>query len=179
MNTEEIWKDIKGYEGYYQCSNKQQIRSLDRNIKYNNRTRLHKGVCLKQTLANNGYLVVGLYKKGISKKEYVHRIMAIHFILNDKNKPCVNHIDGNKLNNALSNLEWVTRPENMKHGFDTKLIDNAGENNKQSKLKDCDILKIKSMLETGYSQSEISSLFMVDKSTISNINTGKTWKHIK
>ena len=69
----------------------------------------------------NGYLTVDLYSKGKSHKHYIHRLLAEHFIPNPLNKRTVNHIDGNKLNNSLDNLEWATYAENMKHAYDTNL----------------------------------------------------------
>jgi len=72
-------------------------------------------------LGKNGYLHVDLYNEGFSKKIAIHRLLAIHFIPNPDNKRTVNHIDGNKLNNDLTNLEWATDSQNMKHAYDNNL----------------------------------------------------------
>jgi hypothetical protein len=72
-------------------------------------------------LGKNGYLHVDLYHNGYNKKVAIHRLLAIHFIPNPDNKRTVNHMDGNKLNNALSNLEWATDSQNVKHAYDNDL----------------------------------------------------------
>lgn len=107
----EIWKDIIGYEGYYQISSLGNVRSLDRFDGVHNR----KGSILRPRLKKNGYLQVGLRKHMERKWIGIHRLVAIHFIENPDNKPQVNHIDGNKQNNTVENLEWATEKENQNH----------------------------------------------------------------
>ena len=110
---EEIWKDISGYEGVYQVSNLGNVRSLDR---LDGRGRNIQGVLLKQVISTNDYLKVTLYKNGKSKTKTVHRLVAEAFIPNTENKPQVNHIDEDKLNNIVYNLDWMTNIENTNHG---------------------------------------------------------------
>lgn len=117
----EIWKDINGYEGYYQISNKGNVRSIDRFDGVHDRT----GTVIKPNLKTNGYLQVGLRKHNKRKWIGVHRLVAIHFIDNPENKPQVNHIDGNKQNNTVENLEWVTQEENQQHATRTGLRKNV------------------------------------------------------
>jgi hypothetical protein len=117
----EIWKDINGYEGYYQISNKGNVRSVDRFDGVHDRA----GTVIKQSLKPNGYLQVGLRKHNQRKWVGVHRLVAIHFIDNPENKPQVNHIDGNKQNNTVENLEWVTQEENQQHAIRTGLRKNV------------------------------------------------------
>ena len=114
---QEIWKDVKGYEGLYQVSNIGRIKSLPRktNNQYNN------GLIRKLVIRNNGYYFINLYKNNKSKLFTVHRLVAIAFLCNPNNLPCVNHIDGNKLNNNVNNLEWCTYHENEIHAFLKKL----------------------------------------------------------
>jgi len=112
----EIWKDIKGYEGLYQVSNTGRVRALDRQIGYRNgRLRNWKGVEKVLTENTRGYLATKLYKDGKGATKEIHRFVAEAFIPNPDGKDEVNHIDGNKHNNHISNLEWVSHSENMRH----------------------------------------------------------------
>lgn len=99
---EEIWKDIKDLQGLYQISNKGKIRS------YFNDFRI-----LTPQVSKNGYLRIIVKNKHYS----IHRLVAETFIPNPQNKPEVNHKDGNKENNCVNNLEWVTRSENQIHSY--------------------------------------------------------------
>lgn len=108
---QEVWKNIKGYEGLYQISNLGRIKSLPRNGTKPIET------IKKTTVDKYGYLRVSLSNKNKRKKVLVHRLVAQAFISNPQNKPQVNHIDGNKKNNVLENLEWCTNSENMKHAY--------------------------------------------------------------
>ena len=113
----EIWKDIAGYENEYQVSNLGNVRSLDRRIKYSNgRTRFYKGQLIKPLAAQNGYDVVTLMRKHKGKKCLVHRLVALAFLNNSNGYPEVNHLDENKHNNCVSNLEWCTVKYNRNYG---------------------------------------------------------------
>ena len=104
----EEWKDIKGYEGIYQISNKGRVKSLG-----NNKTKKEK---ILRPRKINGYFSVRLCKKGEKPKEFnIHRLVAEHFIPNPDNLPVVNHKDENKLNNNVENLEWCTVAYNVNY----------------------------------------------------------------
>lgn len=114
----EVWKEIPDYNGLYYASNTGKIKSIDRMIRFkNNKLRLHKGRELKQFKSKWGYLYVVITINNKEYKEKVHRLVAKAFIPNPKNKLQVNHIDCNKENNNVDNLEWCTPSENMKHAY--------------------------------------------------------------
>lgn len=112
----ELWKNIEGYEGKYQISNNGNVKSLIDN-KGNKRELIRK-----PRIAKNGYYYVNLFIGSKAKSKKIHRLVAEHFIDNPDNKPCVNHIDGNKLNNNVDNLEWCTFSENSKHAVEHGLM---------------------------------------------------------
>ena len=101
----EIWKDIVGYEGLYQISNLGRVKSLNYN-------RTGKENILSPGLSSNGYYHVSLCKNGEMKDFNVHRLVALSYIPNLDNKPCVDHINGNRLDNRVENLRWCTNKEN-------------------------------------------------------------------
>lgn len=175
----EKWKDIEGYEGIYQVSDQGRVKSLDRDINCNGTHRKFEGKYLK--IKNpQGYDQVNLSKEGKQKTCLVHRLVAIAFIENPENKPEVNHIDGCKTNNCLSNLEWNTRSENQQHAVDIGLKDAVkGSNHYSSKLKEEDIPVIFKLKKMGFLNREISDRFKVSASVIGKLLRRKTWKHVK
>lgn len=110
---QEIWKDIVGYEGLYQVSDCGNVRSLNWNR--SGKTRLLK------PFNQGGYLRIGFRTNKRLRNYLVHVLVAQAFVPNPHNKPEVNHKDGNKINNHPSNLEWVTRKENVHHAIDNNL----------------------------------------------------------
>ena len=117
----EIWKDIEGYENLYQISNLGNVKSLRKNI------------LLRPGLVGIGYMAVALCKKGKKVHKKIHRLVAEHFIDNSRKLFCVNHIDGNKLNNNVENLEWCTSSYNNKEAYRLGLKGSLkGKNNKYS-----------------------------------------------
>lgn len=123
---EEIWKDIKGYEGFYQVSNLGKVRSFPRRGTY-------KTIyILKPRKTHKGYLQVILTKNNKPKSFSIHRLVAKTFISNLNNYPQVNHIDGNKLNNCVDNLEWCTNEHNMKEACRLGLRDHIYKKGKEN-----------------------------------------------
>lgn len=113
----EIWKDVSGYEGLYQVSNMGRVRSISHHARnnINGGVRLTKGQILSQYKMPNGYLQVQLSKNEKREKHYVHRLVANAFLSNKNNCSDVNHIDGDKNNNLVGNLEWCSHSENQIH----------------------------------------------------------------
>jgi len=110
----EEWRDITGYEGYYQVSSKGNVRSLDRTLINSVGVESSvKGKEIYQTLVGAGYLKVKLYKENKRLNKYVHQLVATAFIPNPNNYSEINHIDYNKENNCVENLEWCTHIENI------------------------------------------------------------------
>lgn len=108
----EEWKDIKGYDGLCQVSNLGRVKSL----------KFGKERILKTGVDRYGYISVNLYKNNKRKLCKVHRLVAQAFIPNHENKPQVNHIDEDKTNNMVSNIEWMTAKENSNHGTRTERL---------------------------------------------------------
>lgn len=182
-NTE-VWKDVVGYEKYYQVSNEGRVRSLDRLTNNVNGCFVRKGRVLKQGVNRTGYNFVMLTDKdGKVKNCKVHRLVAITFIENPFNKKTVNHKDGNKTNNLLDNLEWATYSENMQHAVDNGLKRDCFKNKKVAKLTLND-----EVIEVYNSLKQAAEMNGINSKTISKVCTGyrnyKTshgfkWKYIK
>lgn len=139
---EEIWKDVPSHEGYYQVSNLGNFRSLPRVIRYkSNGTRNYPAKKLLTESTKDNYQRITLMKEGVKARYQAHRLVALAFIPNPENKPCINHIDGNKSNNIVTNLEWCTPSENMIHADNTRLRDMSKHHPSNAKKIKC--------LETG------------------------------
>lgn len=108
------WKPVTGYENYYEVNPEGVVRS---------KHKLTRGQVMTPRIDRGGYLTVRLNKPGrLSSTQYVHRILALAFIPNPEGKCCVNHLNGNKLDNSLENLAWASHQENVKHAYDMGLI---------------------------------------------------------
>lgn len=172
-NDEEIWKDIPGYDGVYQVSNLGRVKSFK-----HGKTRI-----MKSCDNSRGYLAIQLQKDGITKHHNIHRLVASAFFgQSDKQ---INHKDFDRSNNKLENLEYCTQKENSKHALDNgrkgifRTGDVIGSNNKNSKLKDNDILIIRTIRKVSdITNTQIAKLFDVSQSTIGAILKSRTWKHI-
>ena len=169
---EEIWKSIEEYP-QFEISN------------CGNICRIATGKVLKRAIGSTGYyqVSVSLGKKGTYKTFKIHREVAKAFIPNPSNKPHINHIDGDKLNPHVSNLEWATHADNMRHAFDNNLIVMPkGEDCHNSVLKESDILFIRKNYspygKNGLSGRELAKLFNVHHETIRAIIDRRKWKHL-
>lgn len=124
----EIWKDIKGFEGYYQVSNQGNVRSLDRIVENGGRLITRKGQVLCKGLSSYGYYHVVLSKGGKHKNFRVNRLVAEAFVPNPNNYPHVNHKNEIKTDNRAENLEWCTGQYNHNYGTIKKRISDSGRN---------------------------------------------------
>jgi len=168
MSEKERWLPVVGYEGWYSVSNHGHLR----------RERAGQGAVagklLKPLKNSYGYPQASLWKEGISRKCFFHRLVMAAFV-----GPCpdgkeVNHKDGIKSNCRVENLEYVTRSENNLHAHRTGLVSCRGSNNGRSKLTEKDVHIIRSLLghET---RAAIAELFGVHRITINGIARGTTW----
>lgn len=181
----EQWKDLMGYEGYYQVSNHGKVKSLDRIIHDGKPgERKIKGGVMRLNVVGTGYITVSLYQPDIQRcNEYVHKLVLLMFegFPPTTEHEC-NHKDGNKQNNHISNLEWVTKSENNRHAFNVlgrKAISNPGEANGNSKLTEGNVLEIRELYSTGdYRQQELGEMFNISSRHISEIICRKYWRHI-
>lgn len=119
----------------------------------------------------DGYRRVIIYKNGKRKKFFVHRLVAMQYIPNPENKPQVNHKDGNKLNNSVENLEWVTNKENIRHAM------LHGLSNYERALTKEQVREIKRLFKEK-SMKELAEMYDVSLSCIKHIHAGHTWKNI-
>lgn len=160
----EKWIDIKGFEGLYMVSDLGNIKSYKREENF-----------LTPRVLTKGYLGVILYKDRKPTAFKVHRLVAINFIPNPENKAQVNHKDGNKHNNKISNLEWATNSENMRHSISMGLVNQRGENHAQAKLNAIDVFNI---IKSKNSKSDLARQYNVTPATICSIFKGRSWSSI-
>ncbi len=179
---EEIWKDIPRYEEMYQVSTQGVVKALGRLINLTTHSYYKKEKLLTQFPDGRGYLHVKLYDgSGNPKSWTTHRLVALTYIPNLENKPQVNHIDGNKLNNNIDNLEWCTNEENMSHLASLRRTRPSiqGENSKFSKTTTETVLNIrKDRDELNVSMKNLSLKYNVTIGNVWNIIYRKSWKHV-
>ena len=173
IKEQEIWKSIPGYEKY-EASTLGKIRSL-------NYLRTGKIKELKQGKSKLGYLFVVLCDNSKNKRFAVHQLIALTFLENSNNWKEVNHIDSNKQNNQVDNLEWSTRSLNIRHSVKAGTFNVLhGEKNGNSKLTNDQVIQIKKhLLEGILSGQQIAEKCNTNKCRVSDIKTQRSWKHIK
>jgi len=180
MSDKVYWKSVKGYKGYYEVSNNGLVRSVDRVIiRKDGEKRKYKGRVLKFSISFGGYKQVVLMKNGISKTLKIHRLVAISFIQNRNNYLCVNHINGNVLDNNTKNLEWCTHQYNTEHSYSSLgRIPVHGERSNMAKLSLKDVIEIRKKYKPReYSYAKISKEYNVCESAIGRIIRGQNWRH--
>jgi len=177
----EVFASVIGYDGFYEVSNLGNVRSLDRKL-YRSRTKSYsnlKGRILKSGDNPSGYPTVKLCSYGTGSTKKIHRLVAEAWCIQEEGQVEVNHIDGNKNNNAASNLEWCTKSENIQHAYDTGLkVAIKGEDCVRSILNKEIVTKIRNSFDGGDSIATISLNLELTKSTIRNVVTGRSWAHL-
>jgi len=176
----EEWKDVEGYEKLYQISNLGKIRRIVSRRTKEGLASKRFGKLLKKAISGSGYMVINLSQHGKTKTFYFHRLLAQHFISNPQNKRTVNHIDYNKLNNNIDNLEWMSQKENINHAWNGGICTPhgcCGEDHGMCKLTRDDVMKIKKRLvnKTRGTVKELSVTYNVHPSAIYRILNNKTW----
>ena len=164
QNYKEIWKDIPEYEGVYQVSNLGRVRSL----------KWGKQRILKGGKNPKGYSLASLCKDGNVITNKIHRLVMLAFV--GESDLQVNHKNGAKSDNRLENLEYCTSSENTQHAYDTGLMA-RGENHHRSKLTRACAKRIK-YGHQGLTQQAIAEIYGIAQSKVSDIRSGKIWKHI-
>lgn len=174
MNNE-IWKPVPGYEDNYIISNFGNIQTVATTFR-----NIRPGRLLKPTACKNGYCIVRLWSKGSGGKPlYVHRLVMLAFV-----GPCprgeeVNHKDGNRTNNRLDNLEYMTRSENNFHSYHflgRKASPTYGEKHHNAKLTRQKAAEIREKYATGnYTYAALGREYGVNYTTIKSIVLGRTW----
>lgn len=176
----EIFKPIIGFEKYYQVSNKGNIKSIQRVItRKNGIKQTVQERLLKQSINSNGYPYCVLFINGKGYHVRVHRCVAEAFLKNIENKPCVNHVDGDKKNNCVENLEWVSHLENNTHALTHGLRQSTkGEIHGKAKLKESDIKNIIALKGVLSSRKVAEKYNLSSHTTILRIWRKQNWKHV-
>ncbi len=166
----EEWRDIKGYEGRYAISSTGRVKTVER---HKSDGRYQAEAIRKTEYDSNGYEFVLLYDNEGYRRHSVHTLVAKAFIDNPCEKSQVNHIDGNKKNNVVDNLEWVTCSENQRHAYRTGLSKpRYGESNPQTKVTDEEVNAIRQMRSEGMTYQKIADDFDISLSHARRIALG-------
>lgn len=168
----EIWKKVPGYD-IYEASTHGRIKNIDFHGTGIQRIRSFK----KKN--SGGYYKLIMCHNGTRNHTTVHQVIAKTFLPNPENKPFINHIDGNKVNNMVENLEWCTHIENMNHAKEN-CLNPYGSKHGMSKIDESIVRMIKKELHNGLlNQKQIAIKFNVKHATVNHIKTGRQWGHVK
>jgi hypothetical protein len=161
----EIWLPMKGYEGRYEVSSLGRVYSS-------------RGCMMKVNKTKLGYMKMNLSEGGFIRSTRLHRAVAMTFLGNPEGKKEVNHIDGDKSNNRVDNLEWCTSSENKFHAVRTGLLPTkSGSCSSRAKLSDTEVDFLRYFASKGFTQVELSGIFGISKSVTSNIINYVTYKN--
>ena len=181
----EIWKPVPEFEDFYEISSSGRIKSLARTIIRKDGKPLRiKEKMLKTPANGRGYPRVTLYKPGNNSWNTVHSLVAKTFLPHPemdigggKNQFGVNHKDGDKMNNHVDNLEYITNANNVIHARKSGLLCARGSKNGRAKISENDVDSIKYLYSEGATQQELAQKFGICQTSISRVICGTTWKH--
>lgn len=171
----EIWLPIKSWEGKYYISNHGRFKSIGGKytLKYPD------GYITYGFLETQGYKAVCLRSPGRVERDRIHVYVAEYFCKKIKGDECVNHLDGNKLNNYYKNLEWDTMDGNIKHAVATGLMDLKGENHPHVKLTREKVIQMRLLRKTGLTHEKIGEMFGVCRRQAGDVINGVNWGWLK
>lgn len=168
----EQWKDLPGYEDYYQVSDQGNVRSVTRLAnRSGNHQRIASGRVLRLQVNHRGYTYVTLYKQGNRSVKEVHPLVAHAFLGPRPDDFHTHHINGNKADNRLENLAHVHCSKHSSNHF-------RGEKCHKAILTEEQVFEVRQLLENGMFQKDIAKQYGVSRSTICEIKRGASWKHI-
>lgn len=175
----EIWRPVPGWEGLYEISNHGRLKTLQRRFLRHGITRYWPEKIKKFSSCKKGYRISRLTHNERGQTVKLHRLVATVFIRPPLLREEVNHKDGVKSNNVVTNLEWVTAKENAQHAVRTGLrVAAKGESHGRAKLREVDIPVIRALLATGEGVTIIAKKFNVSTGPIAGIKQGKLWTHV-
>jgi hypothetical protein len=175
----EKWLPVVGYEGLYEVSSRGKVRSLDHVVKNRYSTALRHGRTLKPTPDRAGYLQVPLSASNVVTTKKVHRLVASAFLGEPPHaKAHVNHLDFNKANNGVGNLQWCTPKQNHRHAVDAGRLDGAISPKRGKKLTIEKVLSIRAARKAGERRRVIAERFGICMHTVDRVVAGKIWGRV-
>lgn len=178
----EKWLDIHGYTGFYQVSDLGRVKSMPRTMisDKDGKRRTYEGQVITLVPTKDGYMKASLWINGECKRLSVHRLVADAFLENPEHLPVVNHRNGDKHCNEVTNLEWVTYSYNTAHAHRSGLVDTAkGERHHKTTLTEKDVLKIYALAHSKKkTQKQIAEEFNTSVVTVSRIKNKQRWSHL-
>jgi septin family protein len=171
-------KPVVGYEGIYEVDATGRVFRVEGAIVCRGRwgvmSRVVPAAERKPQIHRNGYRFLVLSKNGKTRTELIHRLVANAFLSNPDNLPEVNHEDGDKTNNAVNNLKWVTKSQNAHHKVNVLRL-HVGDNHPNAKVTEAIVREIRASKETGV---VLAARYGISRCTISVIKNGKAWRHV-
>lgn len=174
---DELWKDVRNWDGKYLISNHGKLKSI--NGKYSKKH--PDGYITIGCIDSVGYRVFTMRRPGFKERVRAHTLVCNAFNIKpiSEIKLCVNHLDGNKLNNNHTNLEWCTGADNIKHAVATGLMNLKGENHYNCKLSNDKVIEMRRVRKEGWTYQKIGDYFGVDRRQASDVVRGVNWGWLK